>query len=137
MNSRLLAPLIALAFAGNGFAQDHRGAAAPHDQHDKHGSHGSHESHHPTANEPLMAFHELMEPLWHAAPGKETNARACKLAGEIIVRAKAAATRPSPDHAALIQSAETLKRNCGDGGDPAITVTLDQLHGAFHRLSRM
>lgn len=91
--------------------------------------------HHPRADAPLMAFHELMEPLWHAIPGPDTNARACRTAGEIVVRARAAAVRPTPDHGALIVAAEALTTACAGGEAARIGSELDRLHRLFHKLA--
>lgn len=91
--------------------------------------------HHPRANAPLMAFHELMEPLWHSPPGAETNARACRIADEIGRRAKAAAERPTADHAALVRSAKTLHESCNQRNEAEVTNELNRLHSIFHTLA--
>ena len=120
MTLRLPVLLIALGIATSAIAEErHNG------------------NHHPTGNAPLMAFHDLMEPLWHAPPGKQTSARGCTQADEIIRRAKEAAVRPSPDHAALVNAAQTLKKNCTDQRLDEVQKGLDQLHGIFHRLAGM
>lgn len=82
-----------------------------------------------------MAFHELMEPLWHAGPGPETNTRVCRIAGEIVIRARAAALRPTSDHSALIVAAEALVAACADGDAARIGGELDHLHRLFHKLA--
>lgn len=125
MKDRIFAALLAVMLSGSGLAQDRHGDGAPHD------------AHHPTANAGLMAFHALMEPLWHAEPGKATNDRACQQADEVIVRAKAAALRPSTDHAALIRAAHALRKACDDGKEADVESVLALLHGVFHRLAGM
>lgn len=91
--------------------------------------------HHPRTDAPLAAFHELMEPLWHEPPGAAVNARACGVAAEIVSGARATALRPSPDHAALITSAQSLQRACAVHDEAAVGAELVRLHALFHRLA--
>ena len=93
--------------------------------------------HHPQADPPVIAFHELMEPLWRAPPGPETNARTCNLAGDIVSHAAAttAAAQPNPDRAALVASARTLQQACGERDAAAVTAELIRLHALFHRIA--
>lgn len=91
--------------------------------------------HHPLADSPVIAFHELMEPLWRAPPGPETNARTCDVAGEIVNRAAATTTQPNPDRAALVASARALQQACGERDAAAIGAELIRLHALFHRVA--
>lgn len=92
-------------------------------------------AHHPAADQPLMAFHELMEPLWHAPPAPQVNARACAIADEVVLRARAAAVRPTHDNGALLGAARSLQQACAAHHEAQVGADLGRLHELFHKLA--
>ena len=91
--------------------------------------------HHPKASEAAIALHDLMEPLWHSAPGPSRNARACGMTQEIKVRARAAASRPAPENAAMIRAADAVDEACKARNDAAISAEIDRMHELFYKIA--
>lgn len=113
---RLIAALAAaLLSSGANAAEEHEGPM--------------HHHHHRFAKD-VDAFHGVLAPVWHAAPGKERNRNACAKAGRMEILAK---DIRSADATPLQASVAGLKKQCRDGaGD--IEGALSDVHDAFHRL---
>lgn len=92
-------------------------------------------AHHPKAGPAAIALHDLMEPLWHAQPGATRTAKACAMADEIKQRVKAAATRPIPENAAILNSAQALETACTARNDAGASEEIDRLHQLFYKIA--
>lgn len=102
-------------------------------------AHGQ-DRHHQGIAGAVGAFHDLMEPLWHSAPGKALVASACGQSADILGRAKAVAAEPGGDPyraaAGKLQgSAEALRGACDRNDGPAVETELGRLHAYFHGLA--
>ena len=76
------------------------------------------------------AFHSVLAPIWHSAPGQERTQNACSKASEMEGLAKGIRTS---DATPLVASVATLKLKCqGDQAD--VDAALFDVHEAFHRL---
>lgn len=76
------------------------------------------------------AFHAVLAPIWHSAPGKARLQAACAKANEMEGLAKGIR---STDATELLGSVGTLKTTCqGDQG--AVEAALGDVHEAFHHL---
>lgn len=110
----LIIGLVAAHLVGSAFAED---------------GHAPHMHHHFPKD--VEAFHSVLAPLWHAAPGKGRSRDACAKAGEMDTLAR---DIRSGDAAPLIASVVALKARCQDAqGD--IDAALSDVHEAFHRLA--
>lgn len=90
--------------------------------------HGHHHHHHFPKD--VDAFHSVLAPVWHAAPGKERLRNACAKAGQMESLAK---DIRSADASPLLAGIANLKKECRDGkGD--VAGALSDVHEAFHRL---
>lgn len=86
--------------------------------------------HHHHFPKDVDAFHGVLAPVWHAAPGKERTRNACIKAEQMESLAK---DIRSADASPLLASIATLKKKCQDGkGD--VDGALSDVHEAFHRL---
>ena len=102
----------------------------------QHGAGHSHAAaHHPKASAAAVALHDLMESLWHAQPGAARTARACAMTTEIKQRVKAAATRPIPENAAILNSAQALETACTAKNDAGASQEIDRLHQLFYKIA--
>lgn len=89
-----------------------------------------HEGHHHHFPKDVDAFHSVLAPVWHAAPGKERTRNACAKAGQMENLAK---DIRSADASSLLAGIATLKKQCQDKkGD--VEGALSEVHEAFHRL---
>jgi hypothetical protein len=91
--------------------------------------------HHPQASEAAIALHDLMESLWHSAPGASRNAKACGMTKDIKERVKAAATRPVPESAAMIRAAQALEDACTAKNDSGASQEIDRMHQLFYKIA--
>ncbi len=91
--------------------------------------------HHPKASEAAIALHDLMEPLWHSAPGASRNAKACGITQEIKARVKAAASRPAPENAAMVRAAQALEEACAAKNEAGIGGEIDRMHQLFYKIA--
>lgn len=88
-----------------------------------------HGHHHQFAKD-VDAFHGVLAPVWHAAPGKARNRNACSKAGQM---ARLANDIRSADASGLQAGVAALKKQCRRGkGD--VEGALFDVHEAFHRL---
>lgn len=91
----------------------------------------SHEHmHHHQFPKDVDAFHSVLAPVWHAAPGKARNRNACRQAGQMERLAK---DIRSTDSSGLQADVAALQKKCQDrkGG---VEGALIEVHEAFHRL---
>lgn len=86
--------------------------------------------HHHQFPKDVEAFHGVLAPVWHAAPGKARNRNACGKAGRLERLAKEIR---STDASALQADVAALQKNCRERkGD--VEGALFEVHEAFHRL---
>ena len=86
--------------------------------------------HHHQFPQDVDAFHGVLAPVWHAAPGKARNRNACRKAGQMERLAKGI---HSTDASGLQAAVATLQKKCqGSKGD--VEGGLFDVHEAFHRL---
>lgn len=86
--------------------------------------------HHHQFPQDVDAFHGVLAPVWHAAPGKARNRNACSKAGQM---ARLANDIRSTDASALQAGVAALKKQCQRGkGD--VDGALFDVHEEFHRL---
>lgn len=76
------------------------------------------------------AFHAVLAPIWHAAPGKERLQNACAKANEMEGLAN---NIRSTDPAQLLGAVAALKTQC-QGNPAGVEAAFGDLHDAFHRL---
>lgn len=91
--------------------------------------------HHPKASEAAVALHDLMEPLWHSAPGASRNARACGMTMAIKDRVRAAASRPAPENQAMVRAAQALEDACAAKNEAGIGEEIDRMHQLFYKIA--
>lgn len=93
---------------------------------------------HPPLTGSLKAFHDVLSPDWHHAPGAERNARACRNVGAYVSLAReiaAGATAAQADAAAGLRDASVaLGAYCASGGERNVVAGLTTLHDRFHDL---
>ena len=78
----------------------------------------------------IDAFHSVLAPVWHAAPGKARNRNACNKAGQMERLSKDIG---STDASALQASVANLKKQCQTSkGD--VEGALFDVHEEFHHL---
>jgi hypothetical protein len=139
---RYLTALSILLLAGCGGAQPSTEAHGHHagGEHHHHGGEGHHHAHDfPPA---VDAFHDVLAPAWHSAPGETRRAAGCAavptlrervgpIAAEVPEGVDAAAW--SSAASTLASSIETLAQACESAPDTAET-RFSELHDAFHAL---
>lgn len=76
------------------------------------------------------AFHAVLAPIWHAAPGKDRSQRACAKANEMEGLAK---DIRSGDASSLTAAVAALQLKC-QGSQQDVDAALFDVHEAFHRL---
>lgn len=76
------------------------------------------------------AFHSVLAPIWHAAPGKDRSRNACAKANRMEALAR---DIRSADAAALQAAVAALKGKCA-AAPVDIDGALVEVHDAFHRL---
>ena len=113
MRNRLLAALLTAGAIGSA------GAAGQHEGH-----------HHHRFAADVDAFHSVLAPVWHAAPGKERNRNACWQTARM---AKLVQEIRSADAGRLQASIDVLKERCRDAKD-GVEEALSDVHDEFHRL---
>lgn len=91
--------------------------------------------HHPKASEAAIALHDLMEPLWHSAPGASRNARACAMTTAIKDRVGAAASRAAPENSAMVRAAQVLEDACSAKNEAGIGQEIDRMHQLFYKIA--
>lgn len=85
--------------------------------------------HHHHFPQDVAAFHNVLAPVWHTAPGKERTRNACIKADQMESLAK---NIRSTDASLLLAGIAALKKNCDGKGD--VDGALFDVHEAFHRL---
>ena len=90
--------------------------------------HGHH--HHHQFPKDVDAFHGVLAPVWHAAPGRKRAQNACAKVGEME---RLARDIRSTDASALVAGIATLKKQC-QGGKGDVEGALFEVHEAFHGL---
>lgn len=88
-----------------------------------------HGHHHQFAKD-VDAFHGVLAPVWHAAPGKARNRNACRQAGQM---ARLAKDVHSTDASGLQAGVAALQKKC-QGGKGGVERALFEVHEEFHRL---
>lgn len=89
-----------------------------------------HEHMHHQFPKDVDAFHGVLAPVWHAAPGKARNRNACRQAGQMERLAK---DIRSTDSSGLQAGVAALQKKCQERkGD--VEGALFDMHEAFHRL---
>ncbi|AXS80097.1 hypothetical protein [Dechloromonas sp. HYN0024] len=76
------------------------------------------------------AFHAVLAPIWHSAPGKERLQAACAKAGQMDVLAKAVR---SGDAAQLVGAVAALNAQC-QTNSAGVEAAFGDVHDAFHHL---
>jgi hypothetical protein len=76
------------------------------------------------------AFHAVLAPIWHSAPGKERLQTACAKAEQMEILAKRI---QSSDASPLVGTVATLKTQCL-GGPAGVEAAFGDVHDAFHHL---
>lgn len=89
-----------------------------------------HHHHHHRFAADVDAFHSVLAPVWHAAPGKERLRDACAKASRMEALAK---DIRSTDASELRGSIAVLKGKC-KGGSADVDGAFHEVHEAFHRL---
>lgn len=86
--------------------------------------------HHHQFPKDVDAFHGVLAPVWHAAPGKARNRNACSQAGQME---RLANDIRSTDASGLQAGVAVLKKKCR-GGKGDVAAALFDVHEEFHRL---
>lgn len=76
------------------------------------------------------AFHAVLAPIWHSAPGKERLQAACAKANEMEGLAKRIR---STDATELLGAVGALKTKC-QGNQESVEAAFGDVHEAFHHL---
>jgi hypothetical protein len=92
----------------------------------------------PTAEKAISDFHEVLAPLWHAAPGPARTEDTCKAAPQLATLADTVAQVAQPtwqEQAAGLQT--TTKALAGEcsGDRAAFDAKFHDVHEAFHRVA--
>lgn len=87
-------------------------------------------THHHQFPKDVDAFHGVLAPLWHAAPGKARNRNACRQAGQMERLAK---DIRSTDTAGLQAGVAALQKKCRER-KAGVEDALFDVHEEFHRL---
>lgn len=112
---------------------------------------GEGEHHHgqhipPTMSPQMVAFHDVMRPLWHSEPGAARDGRTCEQAATLRARAGAVAEAPVPEAARareqgwrttaaqLVATSDALVAACGATPRGNVGDALAAVHTAFHGL---
>jgi hypothetical protein len=97
------------------------------------GSLSVHAAHSLRANDPIYTLYDLMEPMWNAPPGKSRDDEACAIREQIKERVRAVALRPTPEHAAMIRTANALEEACIADKEKDVEQEIDRLSRLFYR----
>lgn len=102
---------------------------------------------HPALTGAVKAFHDVLSPDWHAAPGTARNASACGNAGRYASLSGEIAAQPAPagvDGAAwkgaaagLRDASAALGAYCGGGTPANVEAGLATLHDRFHDVMKV
>ena len=102
---------------------------------------------HPELVGAVKTFHDVLKVDWHAEPGAERNANACRNTGDYITHARNITTQDSPDGAStdtwsatsysLLDASIALGAYCLSANDANVEAGLSTLHDRFHDLMKL
>ncbi len=105
---------------------------------------GSNMEHHEHLPPTLAGFHDLIAPLWHAAPGEKRTNDTCNAISGMQVDAEAVAHTPAPDTAdaakwaaaakELVDATAAMKAPCDSKDPAAFDAAFKRVHEGFHAL---
>jgi hypothetical protein len=121
---------------------DHSGGEQAHAEHAEHGEEAAGEHHGPP--EVLVAYHDVLAPVWHSEAGEVRAGLACAAVTDLIAQGEALAAAPAPNEhpdwaseVGLIGTdAQALATTCADEAATTETkeASLNILHDRFHSL---
>jgi len=94
----------------------------------------------------MVAFHDVLRPLWHSDPGAERDRRTCTQSQLLRQRAEELANAPAPAEvqaranswmtstAQLVATVQQLETTCRASAAVGVASALEAVHRAFHNL---